>query len=71
MAERTTPDRIERAKRAARVYLQEARNRRADPVSRGFYWALLAWTASARQRAMVATRREAGPQPTGQMELFA
>lgn len=55
-------------KRAARVYLHEARNRRTDPVSTHFYWTLIRWAANARRRAAAAS------QPTlqaSQLELFA
>lgn len=37
-------------KNCARVYLQEARNRRG---SGNFYWVLLGWAANARRRAAV------------------
>jgi len=35
----------------ARVYLAEAARRRRDPVSRNFYWTLLAWAANCRRDA--------------------
>jgi len=54
-------------KRAARVYLREARNRRDDPASARFYWTLLSWAANARRRAVIASQ----PQTLGQLELFA
>ncbi|GEM_PF-1341820 len=54
-------------KRAARVYLHEARNRRDDPASTRFYWTLLRWAANARKRAVIASQ----PQPPAQLELFA
>lgn len=48
---------------AARVYLQEARNRRHAPASRAFYWTLLRWAANARHRA---TETRASAHTTGQ-----
>jgi hypothetical protein len=37
--------------RQARVYLTEARNRRARRADRNFYWSLLNWAARCRRRA--------------------
>jgi hypothetical protein len=45
---------------SARVYLSEARSRRAKPSQRAFGWVLLSWAAAAR-RELAAMRPPAAP----------
>jgi hypothetical protein len=44
------PDDRDFALHCARVYLVEAARRRNDPVSRRFYWTLLAWASDQRRK---------------------
>lgn len=52
-------------KRAARVYLIEASNRRHSASDRNFYWVLLGWAAKSRRQAARCSA------PNVQGELFA